>query len=135
MNWMTEDPWIVGSKAYKDIQTVRRMHREIRLKLCERSNEEIDMASKIQNPWCPDRERILEDFSSCPYASVENGCLHLLITPKGLNQADMGSTQFAFMGLVVLYPRELGIFVSDEDLEDFCHTWRAIGYLLGMEDQ
>lgn len=133
--WLTEDPLTVGTQAYKDIQTVRRMHRAIRKKLCERNNEEIDTASKIQNPWCPDRETILEDFSSCPYPTLEKGFIHLLVTPKGLNQADMAATQFAFMGMVVLYSRKLGIYASDEDIEAFCHTWRCIGYLLGIEDQ
>jgi len=132
---MTEDPWTVGTQAYNDLQTVRRMHRAIRLKLCEQDNEEIDGATKIQKPWCPDRKTILEDLSSCPYPTIENGCIHLLVTPKGLNQADMAATQFAFLGMVLLYPHELGIYASDEDMEAFCHTWRCIGYLLGMEDQ
>ncbi|KYN22828.1 hypothetical protein ALC57_04610 [Trachymyrmex cornetzi] len=134
-NWMTEDPWTVGTRAYNDIQTVRRMHRAIRLKLCEHDTEEIDMATKIPNPLCLDRETILEDLTSCPYPTVENGCIHLLIKPKGLNQADMAATQFAFMGLILLYPQEFGVYASDEDMAAFCHTWRGIGYLLGMEDQ
>lgn len=134
-NWMTGDPWTVGTRAYNDIQTVRKMHRAIRLKLLEHDNEEIDRATKIRDPWCPNRETILKDFSSCPYPTVENGCLHLLITPKGLNQADMGATQFTFVGMVLLYPHKFGIYASDEDMAAFCHTWRGIGYLLGMEDQ
>ncbi|XP_012526615.1 uncharacterized protein LOC105831183 [Monomorium pharaonis] len=134
-NWMTEDPWTAGTKAHKDIETVRRMHRAVRKKLCQYENEEIDVATKIQKPWCPDRDMILEDFSFCPYPTVEKGCINLLITPKGLNQADMAATQFAFVGMVLLYPQELGIHASDEDMEAFCHTWRCIGYLLGMEDQ
>lgn len=132
---MTEDPFTMGTQAYKNIQTVRRMHRAIRKKLCERDNKEIDAASKIQNPWCPDREIILEDFSSCPYPTVENGFINTVFIPKGLNQADMAATQFAFMGMIVLYPREFGVYASDEDIEAFCHTWRCIGYLLGIEDQ
>ncbi|XP_011701025.1 PREDICTED: uncharacterized protein LOC105457831, partial [Wasmannia auropunctata] len=132
---MTYDPWTVGTRAYNDVQVVRRMHRAVRLKLCECDNEEIDMASKIRNPWCPDRETILEDFSSCP-ALMGNGLsIHQIISPKGLNQADMAATQFAFLGLIVLYPHELGIHASDEDMAAFCHTWRGLGYLLGMEDQ
>lgn len=134
-NWMTEDPWTKGTTAHRGIQVVRRMHRAIRLKLCEYSNEEIDAACKMLNPQCPDRKMILDDFSSCPYASVEKGCLHLSIKPTGFNQADMAATQFAFVGLIVLYPHEFGIHLSDEDLETFCHVWRSIGYLLGMKDE
>jgi len=132
---MTEDPWTVGTRAYNDIQTVRRMHRAIRLKLCEKDTEEIEMASKIQNPWCPNRETILEDLSSCPYPTIENGCINILIKLTGLNQADMAATQFAFIGMILLYPQEFGIYVSDEDMAAFCHTWRGLGYLLGIEDQ
>ena len=132
---MTEDPWTVGTRAYNDIQTVRRMHREIRLKLCEKDTEEIEMASKIPNPWCPNREIISEDLSSCPYPTIENGCINVLIKLTGLNQADMAATQFAFIGMILLYPQEFGIYVSDEDMAAFCHTWRGLGYLLGIEDQ
>ncbi|EFN70543.1 hypothetical protein EAG_13524 [Camponotus floridanus] len=40
----------------------------------------------------------------------------------GLNQGDMFGTQFACMGLIVLYPEQFGIYdASDEDLEAFCH--------------
>jgi len=111
------------------------MHRAIRLKLCEKDTEEIEMASKIQNPWCPNRETILEDLSSCPYPTIENGCINILIKLTGLNQADMAATQFAFIGMILLYPQEFGIYVSDEDMAAFCHTWRGLGYLLGIEDQ
>ncbi|XP_018044504.1 PREDICTED: uncharacterized protein LOC108684604 isoform X2 [Atta colombica] len=134
-SWMTEDPWTVGTRAYNDIQTVRRMHRAIRLKLCEKDTEEIEMASKIPNPWCPNREIISEDLSSCPYPTIENGCINVLIKLTGLNQADMAATQFAFIGMILLYPQEFGIYVSDEDMAAFCHTWRGLGYLLGIEDQ
>ncbi|XP_011706935.1 PREDICTED: uncharacterized protein LOC105462102 isoform X2 [Wasmannia auropunctata] len=136
-NWMTYDPWTVGTRAYNDVQAVRRMHRAVRLQLCERDDVEIDMACKIRNPWCPDRETILEDFSSCP-ALMKNGiniCEIISQSAKGLNQADMAATQFAFLGLIVLYPHELGFHASDEDMAAFCHTWRGLGYLLGMEDQ
>lgn len=133
---MTEDPWTEGTRAHKDIQAVRKAHRAIRQKLCEYDDhEKLDAATKISNPWCPDRKIILEDFSSCPYPIVENGCLHLLIKPTGLNQSDMAATQFAFMGLILLYPDEFGIHISDEDMTAFCHLWRGIGYLLGIEDE
>lgn len=132
---MTGELWIKGTAADRDIQTVRKMHRAIRLKFCEYSNEEIDAASEISNPNCPDRKMILEDFSSCPYPTVKNDCFHLLIKPTGLSQGEMSGTQFAFMGFIVLYPREFGIYASDEDLEAFCHLWKSIGYRLGVKDE
>ncbi|KYN22980.1 hypothetical protein ALC57_04763 [Trachymyrmex cornetzi] len=130
--WMTGNPWIKGTQAYNSIQTVRKIHRAARLKFCEQDTEEFDRASEIQNPWCPSRKTILKDLSSLV---VENDFLHLAPTFTGLNQADMAMTQFAFMGTVLLYPHQFGIYASDEDMEAFCHTWKGIGYLLGMEDQ
>ncbi|XP_011867202.1 PREDICTED: uncharacterized protein LOC105561648 isoform X3 [Vollenhovia emeryi] len=131
-NWMTENMWSVDTRAYKDIQTVRRMHRAIRLKLCESDNGEIDEASKIQKPWCPNIETILKDFSSCP--NIKNICVDIPNVSKGLNQSDMAATQFSFVRILLLYPHELGIHANEEDLEAFCHVWRSIGYLLGIED-
>ncbi|XP_067215877.1 uncharacterized protein [Linepithema humile] len=128
-------PMILSRQSHTPYLAFRRMHRAIRLKLCEYDQEELDAATKIPNPWCPDRKTILEDFSSCPYPTVANGCLHLLLKPTGLNQADMAATQFAFMGIILLYPHELGVHVSDEDMIAFCHLWRGIGYLLGIEDE
>ncbi|XP_011877754.1 PREDICTED: uncharacterized protein LOC105567468 [Vollenhovia emeryi] len=109
------------------------MHRAMRLKLCESDNGEIDEASKIQKPWCPNIETILKDFSSCP--TIKNICLDIPIFGKGLNQSDMAAIQFSFVGIILLYPHELGIHANEEDLEAFCHVWRSIGYLLGIEDQ
>ncbi|XP_077494065.1 uncharacterized protein LOC144104761 [Amblyomma americanum] len=51
-----------------------------------------------------------------------------------LSQLDMAVTQFAFIGLVVLYPRQLGLFVSERDLECVLHFWRCVGYKLGVAD-
>ncbi|KAH7932780.1 hypothetical protein HPB49_002442 [Dermacentor silvarum] len=51
-----------------------------------------------------------------------------------LSQLDMAVTQFAFVGLVVLYPRQLGLFLSERDLECVLHFWRCVGYKLGMAD-
>lgn len=51
-----------------------------------------------------------------------------------LSQLDMAVTQFAFIGLVVLYPHQLGLFVTEGDLECVLHFWRCVGYKLGMAD-
>ncbi|GAB1861564.1 hypothetical protein CAJAP_02643 [Camponotus japonicus] len=134
-SWMMEDFWNENTQAHKHIQIVRKMHRAVRLKLCEYEYKEIDAATRIPNPWCPDRKIILDDFSSCPYANVENGCFHLIIRPKGLNQADMSATQFAFMGMILLYSHKFGIHATDEDMMAFCHVWRNVGYALGIQDE
>lgn len=51
-----------------------------------------------------------------------------------LSQLDMAVTQFAFVGLVVLHPRQLGLFLSEFELECVLHFWRCVGYKLGMTD-
>lgn len=51
-----------------------------------------------------------------------------------LSQLDMAITQFAFMGLSVLYPRQLGLFLAERDLECVIHFWRTVGYKLGIAD-
>ncbi|XP_051160841.1 uncharacterized protein LOC127281263 [Leptopilina boulardi] len=143
-NWYTKDPWTKNTAAYNDIQTVRKMHSAVRQKLKNTDNKIIDEKTKIKNPTCPTRDILVEDFQSscpapklgqCPYLLYNNPELYSL-RPKGLNQADMVSTQFGFMGLIILYPKYFGIFyATEDDLEAFCHLWRGIGYLLGIDDE
>ncbi|XP_011696344.1 PREDICTED: uncharacterized protein LOC105455016 [Wasmannia auropunctata] len=134
-NWYTSDPWCEGTPAYRDIQRVRKLHCAMRRKLCGKNFEEIDQGSKIQNAWCPVLGKITKDFAdSCPMAKNQQ-CPYTMTRTRGLNQGDMSGTQFASMGLIVLYPEQFGIHdASDEDLEAFCHLWRGLGYLLGIED-
>lgn len=48
----------------------------------------------------------------------------------------MALTQFAFCGLIILYPNHFGFFPkSDEDLICILHFWRCTGYLLGIKDE
>lgn len=53
-----------------------------------------------------------------------------------LSQSSLAITQFGFMGFGVLVPEKLGIKNADtKDLEGFIHFWRAIGYLIGVDDR
>ncbi|KYQ51294.1 hypothetical protein ALC60_09585 [Trachymyrmex zeteki] len=134
-NWFTSDPWCEGTPAYRDIQRVRRLHSVMRSKLCKKSFEEIDRDSKIQNVWCPILGKVAKDFAdTCSMAKSQN-CPYTMTRTTSLNQGDMTATMFSCMGLIVLYPEQLGIYASNEDLEAFCHLWRGLGYLLGIEDQ
>lgn len=143
-NWYTDNPWEKGTKAYNDIQTVKKMHAAVRKRLMKSDFETIDAATKIENPFCPSRDILLKDFNeTCPpefvgqtpFMLIRNPELNF-IKPKGLNQADMALTQFGFCGLIILYPEYFGVFhVTDDDMEAFCHTWRGIGYLLGIDDE
>ncbi|XP_046431929.1 uncharacterized protein LOC124185322 [Neodiprion fabricii] len=139
--WMTGDLWTKGSVANRDISTVRAMHAAVRRRLETSTTEEINAATKIGNPWCPMRETLIRDFSEaceapkidqCPYV-VEPSSLD---RPKSINQTEMALTQWCFVGLLVSFPTSFGVhYVSDEDLEAYCHLWRSIGYQLGVEDE
>lgn len=82
------------------------------------------------------RDTIQEDFKSgCPFQASQ---------PKHsakrrnifVSQMEMSFTQFGFVGLMVTFPEKFGAGdASEEDLEAFLHTWRSIGYLLGVEDK
>ncbi|XP_008546496.1 uncharacterized protein LOC103570506 [Microplitis demolitor] len=140
-NWFTGDLWTKGTPAYNDIKTVRRVHAIIRNKLNEMSNEEINKATTIENPWSPMRNSLLKDFRSacpvalpgqCPFTTKTQGA----VQPQKMHQGEMAMTQGGFVCLVVLYPQALGIHgATDKELHDFCYVWRCIGYLLGIEDE
>lgn len=138
-SWYVEDPWTESSHAYKNLRTVRQMHLAVRKRLCESTREEIRIASEIPDPWCTIRKPFLEDIRSSECAQIPDAFQFLKnapYRPKGLNQADMSVTQFAFMGLITSYPRFFGVHhSSEEDMEAFCHLWRTLGYLLGIEDE
>lgn len=52
-----------------------------------------------------------------------------------ISQKDMAITQFAFVGIQLLSPEKLGIKASRQQLEDFSHFWRVLGYMQGIEDR
>lgn len=52
-----------------------------------------------------------------------------------VSQKDMAITQFAFIGFQLLSPEKLGVKASRQQLEDFSHYWRVLGYLQGIEDR
>ena len=120
------------------------MHANIRRRLEETKDEDIDAAAKIEKPYCPTKDILIRDFqSSCP-APAPGQCPYRLfrdpnlisVKLKGLNQGEMVATQFGFVGLMILYPKSFGAYnATEEDLEAFCHTWRGLGYLLGMDDE
>lgn len=54
-----------------------------------------------------------------------------------LSAYDMFLTQFGFIGMLILHPKECGL-VDDEQNEQIkalIHYWRCVGYLLGIDDQ
>ncbi|XP_014224647.1 uncharacterized protein LOC106650904 [Trichogramma pretiosum] len=140
-SWYTSDPWTKGTQAYRDMKAVRMMHAAVRKRIEATTIPEYEAKTRIDDAWCPTLNVIRRDFqSTCP-APAPGQCPYMIVSKypelrgKKLSQGEMASTQFAFVGLVVLNPKFFGIHASDEDLEAFCHTWRGIGYLLGIEDE
>lgn len=142
-NWYTSDIWKKDTVGYRDLQTVRKMHAMVRRKMLDSSLQEIDEASKINDSWSPARDISRLDIRNscpaplsgqCPYAS--NSVDGNSYRPTNMNQSEMAATQSGFVSLVILYPERFGIHgASDDDLDAFCHLWRSIGYLLGVEDE
>lgn len=52
-----------------------------------------------------------------------------------ISQKDMALTQFGFLGFIISRPKLLGIQSTGEDLDDFVHFWRIVGYMIGIEDR
>ena len=97
LSWVFEEIWDeTKSRAFKSIQTVRRMHRFV--------------------------------GNSMNKKFVDNGQLYV-------SQYDMGLVQCGFMGAIVMYPEGFGVKCTKQDLEDYIHFWRGLGYLLGIDDK
>ncbi|XP_015121313.1 uncharacterized protein LOC107044080 [Diachasma alloeum] len=140
-NWFTTDPWTKGTPAYNDMQVVRSLHTSVRNTLQKMSVSEIDRLAKIKDPMAVRTDLLLKDFrASCPAPKVGQ-CPYAIPEMKGkrsrgLSQGEMGLTMFGFVGLPILFPEAFGIhYASEKDLDDFCHLWRGLGYLLGICDE
>lgn len=141
MQWFTGEPWIKGTPAFKEMQTVRKMHVNIRDRLSRLSNQEINDACTFANPWCPDRQLLLKDFAeACPFEKIGQrpykSFADLPFKRKYVSNAEMVIGQACFVSLILLYPQDFGVHnATDEDFEAFCHIWRCYGYYLGIEDE
>lgn len=51
------------------------------------------------------------------------------------NQEDLAGTQEIFAYIIPTKLPLLGVFMEDEQIEDYIHTWRFIGYLLGIREE
>lgn len=53
-----------------------------------------------------------------------------------MNQYDVALTQFAFIGLAMLYPKKSAMIAASEfELELINYYWRVLGWLMGIEDE
>lgn len=52
-----------------------------------------------------------------------------------INQADMAITQYGFMGFSMLSKDNIGTQMTEQELDDYCHFWRVLGWVLGIKDE
>lgn len=53
-----------------------------------------------------------------------------------LNQYDMAMTQFAFIGLAMIYPKRSGLVAASiDELELINYYWRVLGHCMGIKDE
>lgn len=139
ISWYNGEPWIEGTPAYKDMLYARKMHLIMRNKLFKLDNEHIDNASQITEPWCPDHELLRKDFAAaCPFENFGQRPYILfdkMLKPKGINNADMAISQCCFISPLILWPEDIGVHATNDDLEAVCHMWRCYGYFLGIKDE
>lgn len=59
------------------------------------------------------------------------------ITPNvWVSQYDMVVTQWAFYGLMIMYPKACGLYhVTDDELYEVVYCWRVISYFIGIDDR
>lgn len=53
---------------------------------------------------------------------------------KPINQADMAGTLMSFAPLVIEGLETLGVKVSDVEKESYFHSWRVVGYFMGLDE-
>ena len=142
--WYCGDVWKSGHPARRSIQLVRDMHSHgQRIANSPKKKSEVHSASIAQCGEClttnqPMLSSIIEDsklISTCPYAKQRRSVPKVTSTPIAenedyvyFNQYDMFETQFAFVGIVILFPHKFGFhYIKDDDLRGFIHFWRCIG--------
>ncbi|OQR79372.1 hypothetical protein BIW11_05780 [Tropilaelaps mercedesae] len=115
--WYETDIFDEKSEGFRSITHVRCLHRKI--------------AAAMEQQHAGDDKKIGQRRNSSEDPSK-------LITDPDVwvSQWDMVVTQFAFLGLMILYPNTLGFtHLSRQDKEAVAYCWRCIGYQLGIDDK
>ena len=136
------DCWEEGSDSARKIRRVNAMHRGVARKLRNKADLEamVDKAFKdlgVDLDDLTDQDRILMDDIATIKENyqVPQEFLDYINNSTPFSQFDMTLVQAAFFFVLILFPDMVGARNdSDQDLADFTHLWRAIGYYLGVED-
>lgn len=78
------------------------------------------------------------------HASIRYFLLHEKFNPAGwdaiqygkpINQEDLAGTLMSFGPLVLKGLEQLGINLTDAQIEGYMHSWKVIGYLMGIDEE
>ncbi|KZS17092.1 uncharacterized protein LOC116922918 [Daphnia magna] len=144
--WYFGDVWQKDHPARRSIQMVRSMHDH-----ASNQMNQPDRRRQVDNtamadcgkpfddpPMLASLQKDAEKLAGCPYVGLRRQPANNDQEEPYVyfNQFDMADSQFAFVGVLVLFPHKFGAtYASDDDLSGFIHFWRCIGYLLGIEDR
>ncbi|XKL61313.1 hypothetical protein PGB90_008370 [Kerria lacca] len=140
-SWYETEIWRTSSVGYKNLKYVRCMHLNVSKKMNNMSVNEIHCNSNLEEKLkdteigmlCPLSSTLKKDFSqngqTCPIVVKKEERVYL-------NQMEMCFTQFGFFGLMLLYPDKFTAKnATEEELANFVHLWRYIGYMLGIKEE
>lgn len=136
--WYFGDVWQKDHPARQSIQMVRHMHDHGSRQMNHPERHKLvddagiaECGAPFKDPsMLPSLHKDTRSLSGCPYASKRKRPTRDLQEEPYLyfNQFDMADSQFAFVGVLVLFPHKFGAtYASDDDLKGFIHFWRCIG--------
>lgn len=135
-SWLETDILTSGTKGNDNLRKVYRMHRKVQKDLQQLPKDKMKAKCAILgNSMCPALSKLQKDFEHMTTTSTE--IKNLMENCKtSFNQFSLAITQWGFVGLAVTYPERFGIHTfSKQDMEDFLHVWRIIGYYMGVKDE
>jgi hypothetical protein len=110
-----------GGEGFNATIRVRCLHASVRKRIAERSSS----LSKDEDKVCPITGQ-MENPANCPGQNSKDALI---------NQADMVATILAFSALPMMYISSLSDLLSLEQMEDFLHAWRYVGFLMGISSE
>lgn len=140
-SWYETEIWKPSSEGYKNLKCVRALHLNVSNRVNRIPVDLVHQSSNLEQKLkesdcemlCPLLSTLKKDFqnngSSCPVRIAKKDRIYL-------NQMEMSFTQFGFFGLMVVYPEKFGAKnATKEELSNFVHLWRYIGYMLGIKNE
>lgn len=149
MSWLQTDVCDASSLGYENLRRVRAMHLSVSRRLNGNGDGGAAVVDRLHRR-CDLRRKLEQDGRQmlCPLSATlrrdrqlaANGPSRPLYERKEqrvyLNQMEMACTQFGFYGLMLLYPHKFAAKpATKQELADFVHLWRYVGYMLGISDE